>query len=111
MNASQALSTGDFRALLDGILSEDRVESTVTCPCGKPNTLIAVRTGGTVLVWTDAAINHGADTDDVIVQSFCDLNMARQAMDMVRAETVQLNGMAQLVAALGDETGVGIVVI
>lgn len=107
MNATIALATGDFRALLDGILSDDRVEFAAPCFCGKSNTVIAVRTGRTVLVWTDAAAQHNSADDEVMIRAEASEDMARQAMDTLRREAEQLNGMAQLINAVNGTVGQG----
>lgn len=110
MNALNALATGDFRALMDGLLSDDRIEGTFPCPCGQDNDVIIVRTGCVVVMWTNAATVHGADMDTCFnVRSYRSVADAMDAMDAYRAETDSLResvamyqGMTQLLNAIGD---------
>lgn len=101
MSALNALAAGDFRAMLDGILSDDRIEGQSACPCGKANDLIVVRTGCVVIIWSDMVAKHGGGDDFCLdVTSYRSVAVAMQAMDAHRAEIAQLNGMAQLINAV-----------
>jgi hypothetical protein len=101
MNALNALAAGDFRALLDGILSDDRIEAQVPCPCGQANTMIAVRAGVTVLTWGNVNATHGVPGDIALeLVAYGSLAEASEAMDGIRREIEQLNGMAQMIAAI-----------
>jgi hypothetical protein len=95
-----ALALGDFAGLMDGLLSDDRIQGQVPCGCGQVNGVIAVRTGCVVVLWTDAADKHLNDTDALDVVSYRSVAHAIQAMDGLRSEMEQINGMVQLINAV-----------
>jgi hypothetical protein len=99
-----ALALGDFASLMDGLLSDDRVQGQVPCPCGQVNGVIAVRTGCVVVMWTDAADKHLNDIDALDVVSYRSVAHAMQAMDELRAEIEQINGMVQLINAVNGDS-------
>ena len=106
MHTLNALAAGDFRALLDTIISDDRIEGQVPCPCGTDNTMISVRAGVTVLTWANVNVSHGVAGDIALqVVAYGTVAEASEVMDDIRREMEQLNGMAQLVAALQGTSG------
>jgi hypothetical protein len=101
-----ALAMGDFRALLDSILSDDRIEGQVPCPCGQANDVLAVRAGVSVLTWANANQVHGVAGDIALdIAAYGSVAEAASVMDGIRAEMMQLNGMAQLINAVNGASG------
>ena len=105
MNTLNALAVGDFRALLDSIMSTDRIEGEVSCPCGRPNTVISVREGVSVLTWANVNETHGVAGDIALqVVAYGSVAEAMETMDELRREMELHNGMAQLANALGGDS-------
>ena len=104
---STALGSGDFRAVINALVVDDRIEAVYPCPCGISNQVIITRTGCVVILWTDAADKHNNDIDTLIVVSHRSVSVAMQEMDAHRAEVAQSNGMAQLAAAMNGGQPVG----
>lgn len=100
-----ALALGDFAALMEGLFSDDRVEGQAPCRCGQINRVVAVRTGCVIVTWTDAGTVHENNVETLDVVSYRSVANAIQAMDEIRAEVEQLNGMAQLINAVNGAGG------